>query len=342
MIPRPSSQRGFSLIELLISSTLGLILFAAIISIYLTTKQTYNIQDSLARMQENARLALRLITHDARMAGYLGDVVQPWAIRESTGQPLGTLTSECYAGWVRSAVLPADGMTAPTITGADNSPGQFSGCIASGEHIKGTDILAIYYTDANPVADTAIEQGKIYLRSALSGGLLFKAAADQSLPTDFSVTGMPHTFRVHAVAYYLRPWSTILPSRALPAGDGIPTLMRATLSDCGASACVKSEALVEGIVNLQIQYGVDDGSGLGALRYLNAGQLGDFTRLPDKSAWQRVRALRIALLARSLTAEPGFTDSNAPYTLTDQSVTVSAGFRHLLISGTVALRNKGI
>ena len=342
MIAPPCRQRGFSLIELLIGSALGLFLLAAVISIYLSAKQTYNIQDRLARMQENARLALRLITHDARMAGYLGDVVQPWAIRESTDQPLGKLTSECHAGWVRSAVLPADGITAPMLTGTDNSPGLFAGCIAAGEHSKGTDIVAIYYTDANPVADTAIEQGKIYLRSTLSGGLLFKAGADRSLPKDFSATGTPHSFRLHAVAYYLRPWSITPPTRELPEGDGIPTLMRATLSDCGASACVKSEALVEGIANLQIQYGVEDGAGLGTLRYLNAGQLGDFTRLPGKSAWQRVRALRIALLARSLTVEPDFTDSNAPYTLADQSVAVSAGFRHLLISATVALRNKGI
>lgn len=342
MISRTYNQRGFSLIELLIGSALGLILLAAIISIYLTTKQTYNIQDSLARMQENARLALRLITHDARMAGYLGDVVEPWAIRESADQPLGTLANECHAGWARSALLPADGIPMPTLTGADNSPGLFSGCIDASEHSQDTDILALYFAGANPLVDSAIEQGKVYLRSSLHGGLLYKARANQSLPSDISVMGTPRTFRLNAVAYYLRPWSTISLSRAQPDGDAIPTLMRATLSDCGTSACVKSEALVEGIANLQIQYGVEDSGGPGgALHYLNATQLGDFTRQPGKSVWQRVRAVRIALLARSLTAEPGYTDTNAPYILADQTVNVSAGFRHLLITGTVALRNKG-
>lgn len=341
MSPRAHRQHGFSLIELLIGSTLGLILLAAIVSIYLGAKQTYDIQDRLAHMQENARLAVRLITRDVRMAGYLGDVVQPWKIGESTDQPLGKLKSECYTGWVRSAVLPGDGIAAPTLTGADSSPGLFSGCISASEHSKGTDILAVYSADANPLADSAIEKGKAYLRSTLSGGLIFKAIANKSLPKDFSATGTPHTFRLSAVAYYLRPWSTNAPTRSLPEGDGIPTLMRATLGDCGTAACIKSEALVEGIANLQIQYGVADAAGNGTLRYMNAEQLGDFTGLPGKPVWQRVHSLRIALLARSLTAEAGYTDGNAPYTLADQTVTVSAGFRHLLIDSTVALRNRG-
>jgi len=341
MIARSDNQCGFSLVELLVGSALGLILLAAILSIYLSAKQTYNIQDSLARMQENARLALRLISHDARMAGYLGDVVQPWAIGESADQPLGALANECHAGWARSAVLPADGIPAPMLTGADNSPGLLSGCVTADEHSQGTDILVLYFAAANPLADSAIEQGKVYLRSSLHGGLLFKARTNQSLPNDFSAVGAPRTFRLNAVAYYLRPWSTISPGRTRPEGDGIPTLMRATLSDCGAAACVKSEALVEGIANLQIQYGVEETADTGALHFLNAEQLGDFTRQPGKSAWQRVRAVRIALLARNLTAVPDYTDTNAPYTMADQSITVPAGFRHLLITGTVALRNRG-
>ena len=41
MILRPHCQRGFSLVELLVGSALGLILLAGILSIYLSAKQTY-------------------------------------------------------------------------------------------------------------------------------------------------------------------------------------------------------------------------------------------------------------------------------------------------------------
>jgi len=290
-------------------------------------------------MQENARLALRLISHDIRMAGYWGDAVQRWTLRESTDQPLGTVGGECHAAWAHAPALPTDGMPAPALTGSNGSRGAFAACISASEHIAGTDILTAHFADANPIADSAIEMGKVYLRGNLLGGLIFKANADRALPADFTAAGTARNYRAIAVAYYLRPWSITPPSKSKPSGDDIPTLMRATLRDCGASTCVKSEALVEGIANLQIQYGLDKGAGVHS--YLNADQLGDFTTLAGKAQWQRVRAVRIGLLARGLTPEADFIDSNAPYQLGDQSISVAAGYRHIWVTSTVALRNSG-
>jgi type IV pilus assembly protein PilW len=63
-------QAGLSLIELMISITLGLILMAAATQSMLSTKQTYEVNDDLSRTQENGRLALSLMVKDLRMAGY--------------------------------------------------------------------------------------------------------------------------------------------------------------------------------------------------------------------------------------------------------------------------------
>ena len=333
------TQRGLSIVELLIGSALNLLLVAAMISLYLNAKQTYSLQDSLARMQENARLALRLISHDVRMSGYNGGIAQRWSIAESTNKPIGTVSNECYAGWAHAPVLPSDGVITPTLTGANNDIGVFSGCIASTEHVTGTDILSVHFAAMNSTADNAIEKGKTYLRGTFLGGLIYKATANNSLPADFAYAGTAHNYRLIAAAYYLRPWSTTAPTRANPTGDGIPTLMRATLSDCGAIACVKSEALVEGIANLQLQYSVANGAG--AYEYLNADQLRDFTQTTGKAQWCHVKALRIGLLARTLEKQGDYIDQNAPYRLGDQTINVSAGYRHLWVTSTQALRNLG-
>jgi type IV pilus assembly protein PilW len=66
----PTKQAGLSLIELMISVTLGLILMTAAVSSMLSTKQTYAVNDDLSRSQENGRLALDLMVKDLRMAGY--------------------------------------------------------------------------------------------------------------------------------------------------------------------------------------------------------------------------------------------------------------------------------
>ena len=65
-----NKQAGLSLIELMISITLGLILMAAATSSMLSTKNTYQVNDDLSRAQENGRLALDLMVKDLRMAGY--------------------------------------------------------------------------------------------------------------------------------------------------------------------------------------------------------------------------------------------------------------------------------
>ena len=65
-------QRGLTLIELLISMALGVVLTLGISEIYINSKQTYRMQDGLARMQESARFALGFISKDIRHTGYIG------------------------------------------------------------------------------------------------------------------------------------------------------------------------------------------------------------------------------------------------------------------------------
>lgn len=329
-------QRGFSLVELMIGMALGLMLLAMLLSIYLSVKQTYTVQDNLARMQENARLALRLISHDVRMAGYWGDSVQYWTLQESGAAPLGAVGGECYPGWAHVPALPGDHLAAPAVVGSNGDRTAFAGCIDANEFITGSDAMALHFAEANAVANSAIEAGKVYLRSALLSGLLFKARTDKTLPVDVAAISDASSYRISAVTYYLRPWSIVAPTKARPKGDDIPTLMRATLSDCGASACVKSDALVEGIADLQIQFRLDPDSGAA---FLNAEQVGDITTPAGKQRWRQVRALRVGLLARSLVPEANYVDGNAPYHLGDQSVSPAGDFRNFWITSTIALRN---
>lgn len=63
-------QKGLSLVELMISVTLGLIVSAAMISLFISAKQSYRVNENLARLQENARFAVSFISRDLRMADY--------------------------------------------------------------------------------------------------------------------------------------------------------------------------------------------------------------------------------------------------------------------------------
>ena len=64
--------RGFSLVELMVALVITLILLAGIGQIFLSSKKSYTVQDSLSRMQETGRYAMDTLTQDLRRAGYWG------------------------------------------------------------------------------------------------------------------------------------------------------------------------------------------------------------------------------------------------------------------------------
>ena len=68
-------QAGMTLIELMIGMTLGLLLLAGLIQIFVSAKTSYLVQDAVARIEENSRFSLDTLTGSIRLAGYKTD---PW------------------------------------------------------------------------------------------------------------------------------------------------------------------------------------------------------------------------------------------------------------------------
>jgi len=66
----PAKQRGLSLVELMISVTLGLVILAGVATVFLTSRQSYRVQESTTIMQDNARFAMETIGRALRDAGF--------------------------------------------------------------------------------------------------------------------------------------------------------------------------------------------------------------------------------------------------------------------------------
>jgi len=65
-------QRGFSLIELMITIPLGLLVMFAVLKIFTVSMQGVNLQNAFSRVQENGRMATELLIRDIRGADYWG------------------------------------------------------------------------------------------------------------------------------------------------------------------------------------------------------------------------------------------------------------------------------
>lgn len=63
-------EAGFTLVELLVVMALGTIVMAGLMTTFTTQHKSYLVQDDVAEMQQNLRVAMDLISGDIRSAGY--------------------------------------------------------------------------------------------------------------------------------------------------------------------------------------------------------------------------------------------------------------------------------
>ena len=65
-------QAGLTLVELMVATTLSLVLLAGVLLVFTANKATYQMQNGLGTLQENGRYAMRQIAADLQLAGFGG------------------------------------------------------------------------------------------------------------------------------------------------------------------------------------------------------------------------------------------------------------------------------
>jgi type IV pilus assembly protein PilW len=121
---------GFTLIELMVALTLGLLLSIGIVTLFGATSKTNKVQDSLARLQENGRYAMTRINADLRMLGgqYCNSKNSQGWIADANGGPQ-------YPG--TGIYVNANGVSRLTTSGAFPDSGAAAG-LAPPAHPAGT------------------------------------------------------------------------------------------------------------------------------------------------------------------------------------------------------------
>lgn len=70
---RIASQRGFSIIELMVAIVISMLLTAAVALLYTSSRASSRNQDDLSRVVESGRSAMYILTRSVRQGGYLAD-----------------------------------------------------------------------------------------------------------------------------------------------------------------------------------------------------------------------------------------------------------------------------
>lgn len=67
-----SQQRGFTLVELMISITISTVILSGVLQLYATSSRTQKVQEGSSRIQENARYIFSRLEQDIAQSGYVG------------------------------------------------------------------------------------------------------------------------------------------------------------------------------------------------------------------------------------------------------------------------------
>ncbi|UCB56300.1 MAG: PilW family protein [Thiotrichales bacterium] len=306
-------QQGFSLVEMMLAMLIGIIIMGGILSVYTNTRDLQRSSEDQVNLVTDARFALETIGYDLRHAGVFGGTNIPTLISCRLGDvscpammPLAT--GDCFNQWYLNIQQPIFG-------GESVVPPGFT-CILN--HQATTDVLVVRYADSNSVDTAALVPGTAYVRSNYLSGQLFMGTAQPVIPDDTGALTANH--QLYSRAYYISDYTNT-------PGDGLPSLRRVDLVN---GPQVQDQLILPGATNLQVQYGEDLDDDGGIDHFVNADAVSDFTK---------VYAVRLWVLIKTEHEEKGLNTSRT-YTIAGNTVSVpNDGYRRLLISSVVKMRN---
>ena len=338
-------QCGLSLIELMVAMTIGAVLIFGATQVYINSRNSYGINESVARLQETARYAMAIIEPDIRMANY-------WGLVNSTPTAIaapGTALA-CGANFAVDVGNNLQGSNnayrldvgAPA---CDNVPDFTSGVAWATTPVTTADTLTVRRASALPIVPSSVATiGVMQICSTRSTGVMEVNGAACSAPP----AGQINNYLVNA--YYI--------DRNSLQQANLPSLRRKTLSSVqGGVPRIFDQEIIPGVEDMQIQFGIDPTGNTGVVtRYVN----------PDAVPFGAlVVAVRVWLLVRSDSPEAGFTDARVyqygdrvgagvtgdlnsvaaagipyqPSANPDASFLGPQHFRRLLVSRTIFVRN---
>jgi type IV pilus assembly protein PilW len=313
-----------TLIELMVALAIGSFLMIGAVTVFMQSRTTFRISESVSRLQESARFVLDAMEPDVRMAHY-------WGLTTRSNQLLGrarptdpiafAVGNDCGANWSVNLM--------EAVGGTNNGYGW--ACAAFGVAQATADTLV-----ARRVAedfDPAPSANTLYVQSArLEDSQLFVGPGLPAQP-------LPATSQTHRLivnGYYVSRNSAL----DVP-GTNVPSLRMKTLVGGAGGVRVIDQEVLPGVEDMQIQFGIDTDV-VGAVnrgsinRYVNPG---DPLLDPVANPNTEVLAVRLWLRIRAERRENGFTDTTT-YAYADQNAgPFNDPFRRIVVSKTIYLRN---
>jgi len=330
--------RGFTLVELMVAMAIASILLVALATMFVNTSAARGEMDKSSRQIETGRYAMQILADEIVHAGYFGAL----ANAPSLPATVTSLPDPCdfaVATVQGSVAIPLQGYVGQATAAALD--GGKLGCLdAAAGYKPNTAVLVVKRADTT-ISATAATAGFYNIQTSGCAGdavryILDVPSATFNLHSNVSPGCLPLTGAaaakitpVYSRIFYISTCSNA--SCTASGHDSIPTLKRIDLTPTAMSAPV---ALVDGIEDMQFEYGIDTAG--------TDGTPDSYTTSPSFANWQNVMAVRVHILARNIEDTPGYTDVKT-YTLGGATPYTPSGanakYRRHLYSELVRLNN---
>jgi type IV pilus assembly protein PilW len=368
--PRAVRERGFGLVELMVSMLIGLVIIGALVTLFVNTSGGNRELARANSMIESGRFAIKVLEDDLAHAGYWGGYIPLFDDQTSNDVPTdvpGAIPDPCQDPTTWTLADRENLIGIPVQAYDDAAVAELATCVTAGvidDYQAGTDLLLVRHADTCAVGDAgycaADVPGMVYLQVSRCETDANPYVLDTA---GFTLTRMncataAERRRYVANLYYVRDY-------AVTAGDGIPTLVRSEFDLVGGTLAQQPAVpLVEGVEAFRIEFGVDDVSRSGgAVNYAGAFNWqdpndkntptnrgdgvpdGDFVRCTTATPCtigdlMNATSAKIYVLARSREASPNYTDTKT-YTLGAAGAVgpFNDNFKRHVFTTTVRLNN---
>lgn len=330
----PRRQDGVTLVELMVSIAVGLILLSGIISIFISNKQAYRLQESTSVLNENARYALSQIQYHLRMGDHWGGVetgdveieaaLGALAIATTCTQS-NIVSAQGFVGFEQGATSPLD-------------------CIPNADYRANTDVLVIRYGEPERTETASVTASTdIYVCTAIGRrSIIYQGTAHASLPSDMCNAGAADppqltNYAYNAVVYFIRNCaSQDLGTAGVcdASDDTTPTLARLVLN----GTTVVQEDVIAGVEQMQITYGIlNEGTNPPTITYQDA------ATTTANGQWGEVDSIQVSLVVRGEERDVAYSDTRTMEMYGGYSYTPAAAdrpFRRKLFNFAVQIRNQ--
>jgi type IV pilus assembly protein PilW len=260
-------QAGFSLVELMVALTLGLIIIGGVISIFVTNQQAFRTTEGLSRLQENARLSFELMSREIRQAGgnpcgtrSVASVLKPSANNWSTDWGGGTIIG--YESATVAPQTPVGTAVAERVAGTD-------ALLVIGDSLNIGPGIAAHNPAAAPPTITlnapnaALPQGTIVLICDINSAVIAQVsgAPAGTNTLEFDTNG---TAPGNCTTSFGFPGGCAAPATKTFATNGFVSPLSAGIwyignNNRGGQSLYRrgratTEEIAEGVVDMQIQY----------------------------------------------------------------------------------------